>query len=280
MRMVRERPVAAFFVLAFAWSWCVWALLYGLLGPERLAGSRMWHVPFAWGPPLAALAVTRVERGGVRTWLAEVADPRTRARWYVLALVVTFLFSDTRSVVAGLAGVPLGLAAPTGEVVGSFLTTLFLAGALEELGWRGFAQARLQRRWDALRAAGVVGVAFGLWHLPWLLMGGAGYEDGGLSALFALTVFAVLASVVFAWLFNGSGGVVPVVMLAHAGVNTGTILEPRGPLPGWLPDTQIGFFLWVALAVALVAGYGRERLAPKRPDGEGAAAPASRPPST
>ena len=278
MRLVRERPVAAFFVLAFTWSWAVWALLFGLLGPERLAGSRMWHVPFAWGPPLAALAVTRVERGGVRTWLGRVADPRTGARWYLLALVATFLFSDTRSVVAGLAGVPLGLAAPPGEVLGSFFTTLFLAGSLEEFGWRGFAQARLQRRWDALRAAGVVGLAFGLWHLPWVLPGGAGYEGGGLSALVGLTVFTVLASVVFAWLFNGSGGAVPVVMLAHAGVNTGTILEPRGPLPGWLPDTQLGFFLWVALAVALVAVYGRDRLAPDRPDGGDAGASASGPP--
>lgn len=262
MHLLRRHPVVAFFVLAFAYSWGVWALLHGVLGPERLASSRMWHVLFAWGPPLAALAVTRAERGGVRGWLGEVADPRTGVGWYVLALVATFLFSDTRSVLAGLVGVPLGFAAPPAEVLQTFLLTLFLAGALEEFGWRGFAQARLQERWDALRAAGMVGVAFGVWHLPWILMGGAGYEGGGLSGLLTLTVFAVLASVVFAWLFNGSGGVVPVVMLAHAGINTGTILEPRGPVPDWLPETQLGFFLWIALAIVLLGAYGRERLAP------------------
>lgn len=261
-RWLERHPIPSFFVLAFAWSWSVFGLLCLVLGPDRLAGSRAWHVPFAWGPPLAALAVVRAREGAVRRWLAEVADPRTGAKWYLLAFLAAFLFSDARAVAAGLAGVPLELAQPPAEVVASFATSLFVAGALEEFGWRGFAQARLQERWDALRAALVVGVAFGVWHLPWVLLGGAGYGEGGVGALVGLTVFTVLASVILAWLFNGSGGVVPVVMLAHATVNAGTVLEPAGPLPGWLPDTQIGLFLWIGLAALLVAVHGRERLAP------------------
>lgn len=257
-----RRPVAAFFVLAYAWSWGLFGVLYLVLGPEDLAGSRVYHVPFAWGPPLAALAATRLAGDDVAGWLRRVADPRTGVGWYLAALLLAFLFANTRSLLAGLAGAGLTLAVPVGEILGPFLTTLFLAGSLEEFGWRGFAQARLQERWDALRAALVVGVAFGLWHLPWVLLGGAGYGGGGLPALGGMVVFTVLASVVFAWLFNGSGGVVPVVMLAHATVNTGTVLEPAGPLPEWLPRTQLGFFLWVALAVVLVVVHGRERLAP------------------
>ena len=42
-----RRPVAAFFVLAFAWSWGLFAFLYLALGAEALAGSRVFHVPFA-----------------------------------------------------------------------------------------------------------------------------------------------------------------------------------------------------------------------------------------
>lgn len=263
-RAVRRHPVAAFFVLAFAVSWAEFGLLYALLGAERLASSRLFHVPFAWGPPLAAVIVTWSE-GRLGAWLRAVADPRARPAWYVLALLLPFLFSDTRSVLAWLAGVPPGFAVPPAEVLESFALTLFLAGSLEEFGWRGFAQYRLQERRDALVAAVVVGVAFGLWHLPWVLLGGAGYGGGGAVAVAAMVLFGVLASVVFAWLFNGSGGTVPVVMLAHAGINTGTILEPAGPLPGWLPDTQLGLFLWLGVAVVLVAVYGRRRLAPGGP---------------
>lgn len=272
-RWLGRHPLPAFFALAFGGSWSVFGLLWLVLGGDRLAASRVWHVPFAWGVPLAALAVVRAREGGVRRWLSEVADPRTGVKWYVLAFVVAFLFSDTRALAAGLAGVPLELAQPPTEVLGSFATSLFLAGALEEFGWRGFAQARLQERWDALRAALVVGVAFGVWHLPWVLLGGAGYGEGGVGALAGLTVFTVLASVIFAWLFNGSGGAVPVVMLAHATVNAGGVLEPAGPLPGWLPDTQVGFFLWVALAIGLVAVHGRERLAPAAAPADAPAAP-------
>lgn len=260
-----RRPVAAFFLIAYAWSWGLFVLLRAVLGPEELAGSRLWHVPFAWGPPLGAIAACRLAGGDPWGWLRRVANPRTGARWYLAAFALGLLFSNTRPLLAGLSGVGLALAAPVGEVLASFFLTLLLAGSLEEFGWRGFAQLRLQERHGALLAAAIVGVGFGLWHLPWLLLGGAGYDAGGAGAVVGLTLFAVLASVIFAWLFNGSGGAVPVVMLGHASINVGTILEPAGEVPGWLPETQLGLFLWVGLALLLVLRYGHRDLAPRRP---------------
>ena len=262
---LRGRPVTVFFAATFLYSWGLFALLYAVLGADRLGASRLWHLPFAWGPPLGAMVATRTSGDGVAAWLRRVADPRTGFGWYVVALLLPFLFADTRSVIAAAAGVRLELARPIADVLGSFVLTLFLAGSLEEFGWRGFAQHRLQERFGALKAAGIVGVAFGLWHFPWLLLGGAGFGVGGVGALVEMILFAVLASVVFAWMFNGSGGAVPVVMLAHATINTGTLFEPADPLPGWLPDTQLGLFLWVALAVGLVVVYGQDRLAPRKP---------------
>jgi len=244
----------------------VFGLLYLAVGGDQLTATQWGQIPFAWGPPIAALVVVNATGEDVRTWLWNLADPRTNIKWYLLAVMVGFLLADTTSLLAGIAGVPLELAQPPGEIVVSFLVSLFLAGALEEFGWRGFAQRRLQKRSDALVGAILVGLAFGVWHTPWLLLGGAGYGDGGVGALAVLTFFGVLMSIIRAWLFNASHGTLPVVMLTHATVNTGSIFEPVGPLPNGLPRTQLGLFVWIALVIALVAVYGREYLAPRAPE--------------
>lgn len=110
---------------------------------------------------------------------------------------------------AGAFGAELRLAQPIGELTTSFVTTLLVAGSLEEFGWRGFAQLLLQQRRSALTA-----------------------------------------------------GVVPVVMIAHAVLNSGSVLEVGAGAPDWLPETQLGLVLWVGLVLGVIAVCGREKLAP------------------
>jgi hypothetical protein len=71
-KIVREHPVVVFFAIVFAYSWGVFALLYGLVGSEQISEPRVWQIPFAWGPPIAALVVIRVYRGDIRIWLGTV----------------------------------------------------------------------------------------------------------------------------------------------------------------------------------------------------------------
>lgn len=261
-RTVRTHPVGVFFVVTFLYSWGVFALLYWMIGSEQLGGSRFWQVPFAWGPLIAALLVGWLFAGDIRSWLRTVVDPRTNPKWYLSAAIVAFLFADAGHILGGLLGIPLVMD-PIGDIVVSFGVTLMLAGSLEEFGWRGFAQPRLQERYDALIAAIVIGVAVGIWHYPWLLLAGAGYEDAGLGALVALPLLMILMAVLFAWLFNGSGGAVPVVMLGHAVFNVTPIFDFTGDAPGWL--SALGLLLWLGLAVVLTAVYGRAYLAPTSP---------------
>lgn len=264
--LLRARPTLAFFLAAFAYSWGVFALLVAFVGVDTVTGARRWQVPFAWGPPLAAVLSVRLDGDAVLPWLRSLLDPRTATRWYVLAAATAVVYADLGSLLAGLAGVRLGLAAPPAELARSFLVTLLLAGSLEEVGWRGFAQGRLQARYGAGLAAVLVGVAWGVWHLPFVFLGGAGYDAGGIGAVVALTVFGVLMSVLLAWLFNGSGGTLPVVMLAHAILNAGPVLEPAGAVPGRVPGAGVGLLAWLGMIAILLVAYGHRRLAPRRPD--------------
>lgn len=262
-RIIQMYPITAFFVLTYAYSWGVFALLYSVLGPEQVAATRSLHVPFAWGPPIAAIAVIHLRGGDARSWLWTVADPRTNMRWYGLAVFAALLFTNG-DIVAGLTGIDLALAQPVSEIAAAFLFSLVLAGALEEFGWRGFAQSHLQERYNALVAAVVVGIAFGVWHYPWLLLGGAGYESAGVGMLVTFPIGTVLMSVVFAWLFNASGGVVPVVMVAHATVNATPVLEVAGTAPSWV-STLEGLLLIGVVAFPIIV-HGREYLAAAGPD--------------
>ncbi|MGM0604039.1 MAG: CPBP family intramembrane glutamic endopeptidase [Halobacteriota archaeon] len=262
-RAVRARPVGAFFAIVFAYSWGLFAVLYGVVGPTRLIESRLWIAPFAWGPAIGAATIVHLSGGSVRTWAFERADPRTNLRWYLLAVVAAVLLTNDGSLLAGLVGVELEPTAPVEELLASLAISLCFAGALEEFGWRGFAQPRLQERYDALGAAIVVGLLWGVWHYPWLLVGGAGYGDVSIGAIVGFPIITMLMSIVFAWLYNGSGGVVPVVMLAHAIVNTTPVIDTVGQVPGWVGPISI--LLSIGVVCVPIVVYGRRYLAPKAP---------------
>lgn len=261
-RIVSAYPVVAFGVISFVYSWSVFALLYGAVGSQQLGRSRFWQIPFAWGPAIAALVVVWLRSGNVRSWLGTVANPRTHLKWYLFAAVVSLLYADAGHILGSIAGVPVVLN-PLDELAVTFSLTLVFAGSLEEFGWRGFAQPHLQERYDALVAAVIVGITVGIWHYPWLLLAGAGYEDAGLGALVALPLLMILMATIFAWLFNGSGGTIAVVMLGHAIFNAAPVFEFAADAPSWL--TALGLLLWIGLVVVLIAVYGREYLAPSSP---------------
>ena len=80
----------------------------------------------------------------------------------------------------------------------------------EEPGWRGFALPRLQARLGALGASLVLGVLWGLRHLPLTLTSGDPAE-GTFSGWYQLASAA--DAVLYTWLFTSSGGSLWLVVL-------------------------------------------------------------------
>jgi uncharacterized protein len=97
-----------------------------------------------------------------------------------------------------------------------------IAGALsEELGWRGFAQERMTRRWGLPAALAALAVIWGVWHLPLFFIPGTSQHGWGWGSTFfwlfllnfiPLTVWlglaydrnqgSILAAVLIHFLFN------------------------------------------------------------------------------
>ena len=99
------------------------------------------------------------------------------------------------------------LALPTLAPPTAFLVVGLLAGAVEEPGWRGYAQEALHRRMSVLGAGLVIGVFWAAWHLPLFLLPGT-YQHGlglGSEPFWLFNLAILVGSPFYAWLVNAAG---------------------------------------------------------------------------
>ena len=189
--------------------------------------------------------------------------------WVIVALVLPLamiLVAIAVSVLALGAPTPVITIALVGVLAWEFVRILFLGGPLgEELGWRGFALPRLQARHTAYRASLLLGLIWGLWHIPLYFVPGTGQFEtvsGGTDPAFAIGAFVVWTiglSILFTWLFNETRGSLIVVILFHTSINLGAFV------PAAVGSTGAASFLYAIVtwivALIIVSRYGRTTLA-------------------
>lgn len=242
---VQWRSVGVFALLAYALSWGTWIGL-GAAGVPFLirAAAGMF------GPMVAAVLTRRLLREGFSDMGLRPLPGHRPYRWYLLAwgaiplllaaglllgLTVGFehwsLLANLRHEVSLI--VPsreMRLLPPTpvlaGILAGAALTTTTLEGCIltagEELGWRGHLLVRLAPLGEA-RAAIAVGVVWGLWHAPLIVLDGYEYPGHLWFGPFLFCLFTVPLSVILAWLRFRSGSVWPGA-LAHSALNAQALL--------------------------------------------------------
>jgi membrane protease YdiL (CAAX protease family) len=153
-----------------------------------------------------------------------------------------------------------------GVLLVEFARVLFLGGPLEEeLGWRGFALPRLQQHRNALNASVLLGLVWGLWHIPLYFVSGTGQFEtirAGTSPAFAIGGFVgwtIGLSVLFTWLFNQTGGSLIVVILFHAAVNLAAFLPSAVGSVGAASLLNV-LVTWI-VAILVAVRFGRASLA-------------------
>jgi membrane protease YdiL (CAAX protease family) len=131
-----------------------------------------------------------------------------------------------------------------------FLFTLLFGGPLgEEIGWRGYTLPRLLVNRNALLASLIVGVLWGLWHLPlfWI--------QGSLQADIPIVWFlvSILAeSILYTWVHIHTRGSLLLAILFHAAINTWAKLILLPLLADSLSPLLLTFGLEIVLAVIVV----------------------------
>ncbi|MDP9366473.1 MAG: CPBP family intramembrane metalloprotease [Chloroflexota bacterium] len=216
MSLARRYPLVAFFVLSFAVTWALWIpaapFLQGLGdGPVPLP-ALLVALLGGYGPTMAAGAVAGAlgGRSGIKSLLRHFLVWRVAPVWYALIVLVPLAVAAA----AIALNVALGGAGPTGLDLSRWYLLLPMmllhlpTGPLaEEAGWRGFALPRLQARFGPLIASLVVGVAWGLWHLPAFFIPGAALPLGatvGVDIVAWYVLGTVATSVFFTWVYNNT----------------------------------------------------------------------------
>ena len=270
--VVRRHQLGTFFVLTFAISWTLWLGLAAASVPITTTTGAVLNILAMAGPSIAAVLLT-LGLGQLRDLLAGFFLSRLSVGWSVvavglplammaiaIAVSVAFLSAPSPHLTVGLLGVLLL----------EFVRILFLGGPLgEELGWRGFALPRLSQQHTALTSSVLLGLVWGLWHIPLYFVPGTGQNEilrTGTSPAFAISGFVgwtIGLSVLFTWLYNQTRGSLIVVIAFHAAVNLAAFLPAAVGSTGAAPLLNVLLTWLVALAVIL--RYGRRTLARAAP---------------
>lgn len=207
-RPLRTWPVASFLLLAVGIS--TLALVVTRFGPASLAATRIPITVAKFGPTIAGILVALALFGGPGvTELIARHRPRLRHwHWYGAALIAPGLLFFAAAWLSAGGSLTSSLTLPeAASVLGrQSLQRVFLGGGLgEELGWRGVLLPLLAVRFGAIRAALLVGLAHGFWHMP----------ANGVASTVALTALTVPWGVLLAWTYFRTGGQLLPCVLMH-----------------------------------------------------------------
>lgn len=168
-RWVGRHRFLAYVVIAYAISWSLWLV-------SSLGGGQIPFLLGVLGPMVAAAIVTMVSGGSLMKWLRPVWHWRVPVRWWLYALGLPALLYAVMTLILQILGSPVDWSLAADRLpayLSTFVFVLFLGGGLEEPGWRGFGLPVLQEKYPPLLATLILGLVWGIWHVP--LYGIAGF---------------------------------------------------------------------------------------------------------
>ena len=224
--MSRPRQLVVYFVAVYLLTWGIAAVIglapsvVAALGPVG-TGSPLFYlavyVPSVTGVVLTGLFEGRAGLSGLGRRLNPL---RLRLVWYLIAFLALPIAGSAWVLATGH---PLELASlsavPT--ILGSSL--LLDPGPIgEELGWRGFALPRLLEQFSPAMAALILGVVWGIWHLPVFVI--PGFPQNGLNfPLFIVST--VTLTILMTWCHLHTGGHLLPAIIVHLMANhTGELI--------------------------------------------------------
>jgi hypothetical protein len=220
-KLIQSNPIASFIVITLLYSWTLWLLMIlsnkGILPfkfPTNFLGS--------FGPAVGALIVTGIIQGktGLKNILKSLINWKTPVWTYLFAIffiIVVYIF--TTGIVYLIDPTLLKLQKLPGiaEIIIYFFVIAIVGGPLgEEIGWRGFLQPELLKRFNPAITSLFIAFIWLLWHIPLFWLEGAA-QAGGSIIYFAMSVFAM--AFLFTLLYIKSNGSLLLAILFHTMIN-------------------------------------------------------------
>jgi membrane protease YdiL (CAAX protease family) len=234
------RTLISFFVIAFVLGWGIIALL--MLFPqqlEKIFGPMSYTNPLfilaVYSPAIAGIGLVWRHHGFRRLggFFRRLTLCRMPAVWWGFLVIGIPAVFYAGAAIKGTITEPFPFS-PWYRLFPALAIGLVI-GPIEEFGWRGVALPLLQRRFAPLWAGLILGVIWGLWHLPAFFLSGSPQSAWPFAPYF---IGVLSISVILTPMFNAAGGSILVPALYHFQMNG----------PAW-PDAQP----WDSYVFALVA---------------------------
>ena len=227
MNQESKASIASFFVLTIIFTLPAYVLvaLTGLniiLSPDMVFA----FVPLAVIAPIcAALVLTYRKSGGigVKKLLKRSFDYKRvkNKKWFwptilLMPLLISLVFGVSSLLELELLPALLPLIAAPIALIGFFLATLF-----ENIGWMGYAFEPMSNRWGLFKSTMLLGVIWGLWHVPMLIFSMPEPE-----MIVAQVIVLITLRFIIVWLYSNTGKSVFIAILIHAIYNVCMVVIP------------------------------------------------------
>jgi membrane protease YdiL (CAAX protease family) len=200
-KVIERHQISIFFILAFVLSWYPW---YAGIAADVLI----------IGPSLAAFIVVLIVSGkrGFINLLRPFIRSRAGLLWWgiaVFGMAGIFLIGLGAHLVLGGEAPPFIMIREELNLIPLYLMVVLMPwnGPVgEEFGWRGFALPKLQSTYGPLVASLVIGVIWGIWHLP-TFFAPLGVLSAlttalGIGFILPYTITTIASSIFMTWLYN------------------------------------------------------------------------------
>jgi len=259
---IQRYPIATYFGIAFIISWGsgLVVLVPKMIRDEAIpATAALLLFPvLVIGVALTSIILTWIQegRGGVRNIFSRIGLWKVSVQWYAVALltppvlivVALLLLRTLISKDFSPNFFPLGL------LFGIF------PGFFEEIGWMGYAFPKMQSNYSALTASILLGVLWGMWHLPVVDSLGAATPHGAYWLSFFLAFIAVVTAmrVLIGWVYSNTQSLLLAQLMHASSTASLVILSPSHVSPSQeaLWYAVYAAILWILVAI-VAAIYGK-----------------------
>lgn len=250
MKVIKQYPIITYVMLVFVLSIPPYILMYQASDSES-----DWAILLMWVPALAAIASRLLTR---QSLLKEVHwNPIKSVKWMAIAMIMPLLISfvcvglqvvfgfvefnpdflvmkDGELQVRGIAMIFGAEPQPLILFMGNFLLSFFVGNLIymivfalgEEYGWRAHLQTLLLKRYSVKMVFVLVGIIWGLWHFPGILLGHNYPAYPVLGGLILMPIICIAFSFAFGIAYMKAKSVwVPVMF--HSALNLSSSMDDK-----------------------------------------------------